>query len=94
MKINISQLRRLSEILLAHLEATGHSVVDIDVDFYWDVPTNQKYENYNKPSVDVGQLSDDWSELQRILDDKAEPINYALVWFGAVLRRIGETSTG
>ena len=95
MKIKVSQLRTLSNKLLDHLEETGHGEVEVSVDFYWDIPAKHRYEPYTEPGKpDMGQLSDDWTELTKIAEGKAKPVNYGLVWLGSIFRRIGETSTG
>lgn len=95
MKIQVSNLRALANKLLDHLEETGHGEVDISVDFYWDIPAEQRYQPYAEPGkLDMGQISDDWMELTKIAEDRAKPVNYALVWLASILRRIGETSTG
>ncbi|WP_394828247.1 hypothetical protein [Pendulispora albinea] len=95
MKVEISKLRVAVEKLLEHLEQTGHEVAEIPVDFYWNVPSENMYDAYEKPSeLTLGQLSDDWNEIQKIADGRSEPVNYALVWAAAVLRRLGEQSKG
>jgi len=92
MQITTNELRRACEILLAHLEETGHSAVEISRDYYWNVPQEQRYDPYQEPSkLDLGQLSDDWSEVQEIVKGNNEPVSYALVWLSSILRSVGET---
>lgn len=91
MHINISDLRLLSEQLLSHLEGKGRSSVEISNDYYWSIPKERRYD----PSLDpgdftLGQLTDDWNELQRILEGKSEPFSYALVWLSSIFQAIGE----
>jgi hypothetical protein len=95
MKVKTADLRRAADVLWDHLEDTGHSEIEIDVDYYWDVPEGQRYDPYTEPvRLDLGQLSDDWKELTNVLERSSEPVNYALVWLAAILRRIGESSPG
>jgi hypothetical protein len=95
MKIKVSELRSMAGMLFDHLEATGHVEIDVEEDFYWNIPAKERYAVYEVPSKhDMGQLSDDWQELQKIGDGRAEPVNMALVWFAAILRRIGERAIG
>ena len=91
MKLSTDELRRLTLMLLAHVEADSSQAVEVEDDFYWDVPAEARYDAYVEPKTHtVGQLSDDWGELQRILNGERPPVGYALVWLAAVLRRIGE----
>jgi hypothetical protein len=90
MDIKVSQLRTATERLLAHLESKGDTV-NVEADFYWNIPAPARYNPYEEPKeLTLGQLSDDWGELSRIAEGEAEPINYALVWLGAVMTAIGE----
>ncbi len=91
MELNISDLKRIANILFDHLEAHGHKKISIDSDFYWNVPKDQMYDNYDEPKeFNRGQLSADWQELQDILKNKKEPISYALVWLSSLIKKIGE----
>lgn len=91
MHIAIADVRRTCELLLSHLEQSGRGSVELINDFYWNVPQEQRYLPYEEPkALDVGQLSDDWAELQAILGGQREPLGYALVWLSSILRAIGE----
>jgi len=91
MHIKLDDLRLISEKLFAHIEEQGIELLDIPVDYYWNIPKEQVYNPYKKPSeLDLGQLTDDWQELQKILTSGNQPIAYHLVWLAAILRAIGE----
>jgi hypothetical protein len=95
MRIAIADVRRICELLLTHLEQSGRGSIDLTNDFYWNIPQEQLYRPYEEPDVtDVGQLSDDWAELQAILRGQKEPLGYALVWLSSILRAIGEDNVG
>ena len=38
----------------------------------------------------MGQLSDDWEELQRVRRHESEPLAFAFVWLGSIFKAIGE----
>ena|ERR1044072_3730514 len=93
MQISISDLRAISEIIFSHVEAMGINSVNIPADYYWEIPKDQRYDPYKEPDpkqFEIGQLSDDWSELQKIAEGKSEPITYALVWMSSLLKAVGE----
>ncbi|MCP4347870.1 MAG: hypothetical protein GY795_20395 [Desulfobacterales bacterium] len=51
------------------------------------------YDPCNEPNPSdctLGQLSDDWSNLQKILNSENEPTGYALVWLASIMRTVGE----
>jgi len=95
MEINLDDIRTIFEKLIKHLEKIGVNTVSIPVDYYWNIPNDVVYDPYNEPTkFDMGQLSDDWRELQKLLDDDREPVGYHLVWLAAVLKAIGEFTIG
>jgi hypothetical protein len=90
MTIDLDELKRVIDDLLTAL-STKARTMEVDADFYWDVPKLKRYDQYDKPEeLTIGQLSDDWDELTRILQGKSAPVPYALVWAASILRRIGE----
>jgi hypothetical protein len=90
-QITTAALRAIAEKLLSHVESTGYSAIDIQDDYYWDVRADQRYDPYRKPGeLVLGQLCDNWTELQRLLNDEKPLLNYDLVWLAAILRRVGE----
>ncbi len=87
-------LRAISDILLDHLENTGQVSFEVESDYYWNIPFQNRYDQYIHPTeLTLGQLSDDWSELEAILSGSRDPIGYALVWYASILSRIGENAT-
>lgn len=90
MTIDIGELRSIVAVLLDSAEECGKQI-DVSADYYWDVPKESRYDTYDPPpELTIGQLSDDWNELQRIRRGQTPAIPYALVWLAAVIRRIGE----
>lgn len=91
MEVTISELRSICNKLLQHIETSGYATINIERDFYWNIPRSLRYDSYEEPKeLTIGQLSDDWAELQKILNDEAAPLGYALVWLSSILRIIGE----
>jgi hypothetical protein len=91
MKIPLKDLRQVMDRLMTHLEREG-PVIELPHEFYWNIPSAVRYDSYNEPKTfTVGQLSDDWAELQRIGSGQVDPLGYGLVWLGSLLMAVGET---
>ena len=95
MRVTTDELRKAMEVLLKHLDDTGQFEFELEEDFYWSVPQETRYDVYTPPTeLSVGQLTDDWVQLQGIIKGKSEPLGYGLVWASAVLRAVGEKAVG
>ena len=95
MDIELSELKAIFLKEIDHLEKIGYEKIEIPVDYYWNIPQEIRYDPYKKPEkLDLGQLSDDWQELQKTLRGEREPLTYELVWLSAILRAIGEHTSG
>ena len=93
MQLNIDDLRAISDRLLANLAASGIDSVDLQVDYYWEIPSEQRYDPYTKPdtnSLTLGQVSWDIESLYDVLEGGKIPVAYHLVWLGTVLKAVGE----
>jgi hypothetical protein len=91
MNVTTAELRQLCNQLLTHLESNGIHTISVTDDYYWNVPSDQRYNPYEQPGQpDLGQLSDDIRELRRTLEGEREPVAYALVWLSSLLRYVGE----
>lgn len=91
MKISTQEIRNALELILKEYESSGASEWVIEDDFYWDVPTEARYQPYAKPEdLGVGQLSDDMEKLRAISAGDDSPVPLGLVWLAAVLRVAGE----
>ena len=91
--ISIAELKTASNLLLQHLEACGVESIEMTEDFYWEVPQELRYDQYDEPKkFEVGQLSDDVYELKRLINGDAPPMGFGLVWLSSIFRRIGEAS--
>jgi hypothetical protein len=90
MKVNVSELRQAANIIFDHLESLGHNEIDIDQDYYWNIPDGKLYTVYEEPSgFTMGQLSDDLNEMRKINSGQKAPIAFAFVWLSPLLRALG-----
>jgi hypothetical protein len=91
LKVNLTDLRVIADRLLMYLEETGRTDIEVSEDYYWHIAMEDAYDVSRDPTnITIGQLSDDWRELERIMNNEAPPIGYALVWLSAIMRIIGE----
>ena len=92
MEIKISDLRNITNLLFNHLESIGINKIEITKDFYWFIQKEELYNPYDKPQkIDLGQLSDDWDDLGKILKGQDDPGYWDFVDLSALLRFIGES---
>jgi hypothetical protein len=91
MEIILDDLQEIFILLVQNIKGKGIDTINLEVDYYWNIPQHQIYDPYQKPvELDLGQLSDDWNELRKILKTQKEPLGYHLVWLAAILRAVGE----
>lgn len=93
MNVKVAELRAIADRLFAYLEETERDEFEVSEDYYWTISKEEVYDPSKDPGdLTIGQLSDDWNELNAILKEESPPIAYALVWLSAILRNIGEKS--
>jgi hypothetical protein len=94
-KVSIRELREVSTALFDHVESLGVTEVEVDDDYYWSIPKEELYDPArDSVSPSLGQLTDDWNELQMIRRRERPPVALALTWLASVLRAIGERVIG
>ena len=92
--VSTTELREALDAILRNLEEHGISEIELQDDYYWDVPQDERYGIREQPAqLDVGQLTDDVNELKRIVRGDSPPYGLGLIWLASVLRRIGELSS-
>jgi hypothetical protein len=91
MRITVQSLRRVSNALLDRLEARGYDAIDVPHDYYWDIDRAQRHNLDAEPeNLTVGQLTEDWWNLEEMLRDDSLCGAYGLTGLAAVLREVGE----
>jgi hypothetical protein len=93
MKLNIKDLRKATNLILDQLIEDGITEVELTKDYYWSIPAEQRYDPYVEPKeLTLGQLSEDWKEILRLVDGEQEPAAYHLEWLSSLLRYIANRS--
>ena len=90
--INVPELRRILNELLVHVERVAGPNVEIDSDFYWDLPNPEMWDVAKDIGrVDlVGSLGDDLYFLQSMEAIVEDGPSLELIHAAALLRYIGE----
>jgi len=96
MQINAADLKILIQRLSDNIGENLPDNIDIDAeDFYWEIPENDLYNPMEEPSTfTLGQLSDDWEELQRLKEGEVIPVSHDLKRLSAILQIISKKSHG
>ena len=94
MHVDTHNLKKISEILLDHIERSSGPQIEFaqEQDYYWHIPPENWHAIEPPAELTLGQLSDDWQQLQHILSGDSPPIGYALVWLASILRAVGESA--
>lgn len=92
MEIDLRDLRRVTLRLLDHLiETRGINTVEIDRNFYWQVPSEKRFDTSAMPAeLDAGSLVDDWGFVSGLLQNDSPPVAYQLTELAHLLTFIGE----
>jgi len=91
MKIDIENLRTISNLLFDHLKKNGFNNILINEDHYWNIPKEKRYDTYEKPTdFKQGRLSHDYENLLSFLNDKKKPEGSGFVLLGELFKIIGE----
>jgi len=71
MEIDLNILEKASKKIFAHLNELGLKTIKIDLDFYWHIIAEEKYNPYKKPAnLNIGQLEDNIKEIKDIANGK------------------------
>lgn len=60
MEVRVDELRKTTNSLLSYLEENNITKIDLEKDYYWNIPKESRYQVENEPNeLTVGQLSED-----------------------------------
>ncbi len=90
-EIKVKELKVVTSRLLEYLESENGDTLSLPEDYYWHIDADELHTVEEEPTdLSVGQLSEDWENLQRVASGESDPIRHSLVWLAAVLRAVGE----
>ena len=70
MKITITELSQVCELLFKKTKLSGFNEIDFDTDNYWTIASDEREKFDKEPALIVGSLFDDIEELKKILHKK------------------------
>jgi len=89
MRVNIIELKQILNLLLNKLENKYGEVLDLDVDFYWDIAFDEVYNPYEEPkNISLGQLSDDLDVITKLYYNSNNIVIYDLKRIAEILKAI------
>lgn len=88
-QLPVAKLEAVVELLLRRVVAVGQDRIVIDRDMFWSIPLGDAFEVYGPPpEATIGQVSESWDQLERVLAEPEDAVKYHLVWLADVLRAI------
>lgn len=89
MKVDIIKLRHVLDILLTQIEEKNKDALELSVDFYWDISSEEIYDPYKTPrDFSLGQLSDDWHVIAKLHENSSNLVVYDLKRISEILKAI------
>jgi hypothetical protein len=94
-RIPVDQLRRVFDLLIAHVAERSGTEFTVSNDYFWSIPAPERYDVYKQPSeLTIGQVSESWGNISELPDDESKTLGYGLVWLAEVLHAIGDEALG
>lgn len=96
MKIQKKEMLDVLSLLSKKInESFGDVITLSSKDYYWQMTLDEMYDVQHEPKeLMIGQISDDWSELKRLLINGDDAISYDLVHLGELLKLLKYSSLG
>jgi hypothetical protein len=96
MKIKIIELKEIIDNIIERLkDVFGDEIIIENEDYYWVIPEDEIFNPYEKPKLDsLGQITDDWEDLRRLIDKKDIPLSNDLILLGSILQAIRKNCKG
>ena len=89
MKIILSELEKISHIVLTHAEQSGLSRIKVALDYYWHVSADDNYKKEIPTILPVGSLIDDLNCLGKVLTKENVATTIDFDRLGNVIKIIG-----
>ena len=89
--ITVDEIKRIFECLIQRINNDNIESVEVEIDYYWLI-TSDEWDNFDSsPEIAVGSLVDDWNSLQEVLESKRIVTYLDYERLASILRAISET---
>ena len=80
MKISVATLRNAICSILDKMIKAGVTDIELKKDFYWSIPSEDKYDPYHQPQeLTLGQMIEDWKEVCQVASGEHEAERYQIM---------------
>ena len=91
MRVKLETLEKVVHVIFEHMRDLEVEEVELDNDYYWNIPFEKKYDRYDSPTdLDLGQLSEDWQDIINVVENRKSCSGWDLRAVSSILRYIGE----
>ena len=84
--ILLRDVLRIMKSIASSLEDQKDRTIQLEADYYWNIPTNDWTKLSSDPKPVVGSLEDDWQELKRSLEGDQVITSVDIDRFSSILR--------
>lgn len=88
--INKDVLLKVFSVIEERLSFYMEDSLEIDQDYYYNIPMSDAYDVLNDAKVTIGSLRDDWVELERLVGSEKHATLIDFDRFAALLKAISE----
>jgi hypothetical protein len=90
MQVDLDLLENAISDIFNEMRKKGLSSIPLEADFYWNIPSEFKYDPYNEPNqLDIGQLEDDYDTLCQA-QNANKLMGYNLKNISAIMRYLSD----
>lgn len=91
MRVKLETLEKVIHVAFEHMREHGVEELELDKDYYWNIPSEEKYDRYDQPTnLDLGQLSEDWRDIVNISENTSDILCVHLRAVSSIMRYIAE----
>jgi len=92
---SLEELEQITQLLFKHLRDKGKLQFELTEDYYWHISKDERYNPEVTPkALDLGQLTDDLSQLRRAASGQSELVTFDLTELASILTFVGEEIVG
>ena len=92
MKIKLSDLIPMCELIIKQANKQGVAELNLSLDFYWSIDPDDLYDiKQIRPKTIINSLEDDWEGLQNVLSGEDPVVTYDFIRFANLMKLVAGT---